>query len=318
MPSGGARIAWSRGMRRCAPLVVLCAIAGCKSDLNQQLLERELRYQEDQIYHLQDELEIARSRLQHSTGENASLRRQLGVDGPAAAPRRVPARSPSASPAPVLVPPAIQIPDAGSVPPLPRGGGTAPPAAVGPPTLEGVPPLPGDGAGILPPPALPALDEPPLALPPAATGVSAPSRIRPLAFESPAEDARPHRLVVNPQHTVCIDADGDGRSEGLSLVFEPRDAEERLVAAPGDVRIVVHDTAAGVTGATGDGTPIASWQVGAAEVAAAFRRTSRQRGVVLSLPWPTASPTGDHVRVVVTLVQPGHGPIEADATIATR
>jgi len=159
---------------------------------------------------------------------------------------------------------------------------------------------------------------PPLALPPAATGVSAPSRIRPLAFESPAEDARPHRLVVNPQHTACIDADGDGRSEGLSLVFEPRDAEERLVAAPGDVRIVVHDTAAGVTGATGEGAPIASWQVGAAEVAAAFRRTSRQRGVVLSLPWPTAPPKGDHMRVVVTLAQPDHGPLEADATIATR
>ena len=213
-------------------LLAAVLVAGCKSDLNQQLLERELRYQEDQIYHLQDELEIARSRLQHSTGENASLRRQLGVDGPAAAPRRVPARSPSASPAPVLVPPAIQIPDAGSVPPLPRGGG-APPAAVGPPTLEGVPPLPGDGAGILPPPALPALDEPPLALPPAATGVSAPSHQRRHCAGAgeqrcsggagPGVQLRRVRLSAQPALRSCAHGVGD---------IESRHAPDTLLQSP--------------------------------------------------------------------------------------
>ena len=49
-------------MNRNSSLAVLAAMAvtvaagGCKSDLNQQLLERELRMQEDQIYQLQDEL----------------------------------------------------------------------------------------------------------------------------------------------------------------------------------------------------------------------------------------------------------------------
>ena len=35
---------------------LISVFAGCKSDFNQQLLERELRLQEDQIYQLQDEL----------------------------------------------------------------------------------------------------------------------------------------------------------------------------------------------------------------------------------------------------------------------
>jgi len=70
--------------------LVAAGLTGCKSDLNQQLLERELRYQEDQIYQLQDELQEKCARLERVAGENAGLRRQLGVgDEPTPAnPRR--------------------------------------------------------------------------------------------------------------------------------------------------------------------------------------------------------------------------------------
>ena len=52
---------------RLGPVVLAAAcLAGCKSDLNQQLLERELRYQEDQIYNLQDELQVACAKLDRS------------------------------------------------------------------------------------------------------------------------------------------------------------------------------------------------------------------------------------------------------------
>ena len=54
-------------------------LTGCRSDLSQQLLERELRMQEDQIYQLQDELQDKCVRLDMLNGENASLRKQLGV-----------------------------------------------------------------------------------------------------------------------------------------------------------------------------------------------------------------------------------------------
>ena len=318
MASGGARNARSREVWWCVPLVLACA-GGCKSDLNQQLLERELRYQEDQIYHLQDELQLARSRLQRTSGENASLRRQLGVDGAAAAPRPTPARTPGMLPAPVAVPPAVRIPDGGPAPAAPGRATPAPPAAVGPPMLEGVPPLPREGAGMMPQPSIPSFDDPPLALPPAAAGTTRQPDVRALSFEEPVADAGPpRRLVVNPEQTTCIDADADGRSECLSLVFESRDASERLVAAAGDVHVVVFDAAAGADTSSGEGRPIAEWQIPAADVAGRFRRTSRQRGVHLSLPWPAGPPAGDHVRVMVALTQPGGPPLQADATIATR
>jgi len=57
--------------------LVAAGLTGCKSDLNQQLLERELRYQEDQIYQLQDELQEKCARLERVAGENAGLRRRI-------------------------------------------------------------------------------------------------------------------------------------------------------------------------------------------------------------------------------------------------
>ncbi len=113
-------------------LVGAClALAGCRADLNQQLLERELRMQEDQIYRLQDELASHNARLESALGENTSLRRQLGIVD--AAPR--PARSSSA---PTFVPP----PRLPSLPPrLPRPfllSSTAP--ASRPPAPRALPP----------------------------------------------------------------------------------------------------------------------------------------------------------------------------------
>lgn len=308
MGEKGAGVASVAGVRWCAPLALACALAGCKSDLSQQLLERELRYQEDQIYHLQDELLLAHSRLERTAGENATLRRQLGVDGPAAAPA-APLRAPAPMSAPIAVPPAVRIPDAGPAPPA---GGRGPPA-VGPPMLEGVPPLPREGARLAPP------NEPVLALPPASARAPAAEGIRTLSYQQPvALDPPPSRLAINPQQTLCIDADGDGRSEGLSLVFEPRDDAERLVSASGEVQVVAFDAAAGVDAASGEGRAIATWRIAAGEVAGRFRRTSRQRGVQLDLPWPAAPPAGDHVRIVVTLQPPAGPPLEAEATVASR
>jgi len=294
-------------MRTWITATALAAVlaAGCKSDLNQQLLERELRYQEDQIYKLQDELETACLRLESTQGENASLRRQLGVaDDPAAGPRRAPVRMPAGTlPAPVTVPPALEIPDAIRGPSAPRA---APPVEVAPPALEGVPPLPTDAA-------VPVVPGDALSLP------ELPAAGQRLAHEELLSDGNPAtHLVVNPDRTVCLDADGDGRSDGLTVVFEPRDADERLVAVAGPVSIAVFDAAAGADPSTGEAVPIASWEIPAEETLARFRRTTRARGVQLQLPWQGRGPAGDHVRVAVRLAPPDSAPIEADATIAVR
>jgi hypothetical protein len=306
------RFATTRLGRLMPVMVAVACLAGCKSDLNQQLLERELRYQEDQIYNLQDELQVACAKLDRSARENMSLKKQLGVADDAA-PRAGSGRSrPAGLPAPVNVPPAIEVPDMGAPARTPAGRGGPPGMPLAPPALEGVPPLPADGASVSPPPT-----EPTLSLP--GDSAAVPPPIQRLAYEAPTDAAPPARLVVNAEQSSCLDADGDGRSEGLSIVFEPRDAEERLVPAAGGVTITVFDSTAGTDPATGEGVAIATWEIPAADTPRHFRRTSRMRGLHFSLPWPGSPPAGDHVRVVVRLATPdGINPLVADATLATR
>ena len=110
---------------------MLCMV-GCKSDLNQQLLERELRMQEDQIYQLQDQLAERCARLDRTNSENSSLKKQLGVVDPnASLPARIsippgisaPAKPlrmapPAAIAPPVLVPPSIEVNPLENAPPV--------------------------------------------------------------------------------------------------------------------------------------------------------------------------------------------------------
>lgn len=303
-----------RASRRGAayPVVVLAGVllvlAGCKTDLNQQLLERELRMQEDQIYHLQDQLLSKSARLERTAGENASMRRQLGIgDGGSSAPGR-------GSSTPTFVPPP-PLPKV-SVPGLtaPGGSGAAPSGLrFGPggspsstPTLP--PPL-------TPPPISPAI--PPGLVPPKLDGVPPlPSAaiappVRRLSFEESLDgEGRISHLVVNPARTECFDADGDGVAEGLALVIEPRDADERLVTAAGDVVVFVNDPALppgtgfvpAVPTDPGEGGCIARWDIPEAEAQGHFRRTSRARGLHFLLRWPGPAPQSStvHVHVVMT------------------
>jgi hypothetical protein len=279
--------------------VVACAaMLGCKSDLSQQLLERELRYQEDQIYQLQDELQDKCARLDMLDGENASLRRQLGVS-PGDAVSRPRSGTPRPSTGPVAVPPAIQIPE---------GIRTPSPADIplAPPTLDNIPPLPVKPSAS-PTPA-------PLALPEPAEAAAAPEPVPaavPVSYDEPASDGRPVRLAVNLAATSRLDDDGDGASDGIAVTVEPRDAAERLVPAPGAVTVTAFDV-------LDPSTPLASWTIPTEQAAAHFRPTTRLRGLHLPLRWTGVPPTGDHVRVVVRITGPEGAVLETDATIPTR
>ena len=312
--------------------VVLCCL-GCKSDLSQQLLERELRMQEDQIYQLQDELQDKCARLDRTAGENTSLKKQLGFgenDGPS--PRRGPLLPPVGQPAPairsgpsqpLLVPPAIDIP--GVRPPA--GGPAAPPGGsppvpgtvpgtIGPPKLDGIPPLPTEprfpgataprtSSSVMPVSATVADTGDPTADPPEGQRLS--------HEESLADAGRITHLIVNPGRTACFDGDGDGFSDGLAIVIEPRDGDERLVTAAGDVSISVFDPG-GPTGAA----PVAHWDIPAREAVGHFRRTSRNRGLHFVLRWPGLPPQGEHVRVQVALTTFEAAAFQTDCTVAAR
>jgi hypothetical protein len=300
--SGGSR----RPSFLVLPLVAAAlAAAGCKSDLNQQLLERELRYQEDQIYHLQDELAEKQARLTSVAGENESLRRQLGVGSrDQAAPGRAgQPRTPRVSPA-APIPPAIELPDARPLP-APRGG---PPASLAPPTLEGVPALPAEpfvppaGGGLSLPPAAAVID--PAARPIEAAVSPRPAALVPVAFEEPL-GGEPVRLVIKPL--------AGGAAGGLSVALEPRDQAERLVGViAGELTVTAFDTALPPGAA-----PIARWTIAPADAAARFRPTGRDRGIPLALPWPGPPPAGDHVRLNVQAAGAA-GPLEAEALVPVR
>jgi hypothetical protein len=324
-----------------AVLLAAALCAGCKSDLSQQLLERELRMQEDQIYQLQDELEAKCARLERVAGENTSLRRQLGfADGDVAAPApRTPLapRSLLAPPSgqPTLVPPPLTIPGVPA-----SGGGAASgggdgrlpppisipsaPGGVAPPKLEGVPPLPSE-------PRLPGAAAPAAAtVLPAAAAMPATADVdpgaRPIA-PAPVTDARPPagkqlsheeslaeagkitHLVINQSRTECFDGTGDGLSDGIAVVIEPRDDDERLVAAAGDVVIAVIDDRGG---------PVARWDIPSQEAFTHFRRTSRNRGLHFVLHWPGQPPQGTAVRLLVKLTCFDGASFETDCTVATQ
>ncbi len=330
-----------------AAMAAAMLLAGCKSDINQQLLERELRMQEDQIYLLQDELQQKCARLDRTAGENNSLKKQLGiVDADASLPSRVhvppgvaaPARPfagpPSGVSAPMFVPPAIGLPTI-EVPALPEPtgvpriksdvpGGPAepkvpsagspdglqfgPPAKFEPPTLNGVPPLP---------------DEP------TARGATAPVGRRLSHEESLAGEGKITHLVLNPARCECFDGNGDGVSEGLAVVFEPRDTDERLVTSSGDVSIAVYAPTAQAAVAVADGDDpaphasdegvcIATWNIPSVEAATHFRRTSRARGLHFVLRWPGQPPETSHLRVLVRLTTFDGTVFQTDGTVAVH
>ena len=334
----------------------LLAGLGCRSDLSQQLLERELRMQEDQIYQLQDELQDKCARLDRTAGENSSLRRQLGFnegDAPArgrgpsmpgspALPPRMPMGAGPGPSQPTLVPPAIDIPAArtpASTPAAPPPATLPAPGVVAPPTLEGIPPLPaeprfpsgastqgsfpvtpaaataniaGEGSSVTP--AASIVDATGQALaPPTASSGELPADRRLSPEESLAVAGRITHLVVNPARTACFDGNGDGLSDGLAIVIEPRDGDERLVTAAGDVSITVFDG----SGPPGGGS-VARWDIPASEATARFRRTSRNRGLHFVLRWPGPPPQGDHVRVQVRLTTFDATSFETDCTVAAR
>lgn len=298
------------------PACLLVLLASCKSDVHHSLLERELRLQEDQIYCLQDKLQTQCYQLDQLTDENVSLRRQLGIvdagPGGAATPTAR-ATTPSQLPtpaAPLLVPPTVEVPSFSADSPADDGPqfgaptdpsskksisspkNNPPPGGLAPPTVEGVPPLPQ-----------------------ASDDRAARRVIRQLSFtESVGSKRQLHHLVINRAKTICYDSDGDGYSEGLRLVVEPRDADERLVKANGDLTVTVYKPPGSARQKT-VGSPLAHWTVPAGEVINHFRSTSRARGLHFVLPWPTPPIECPQVQVVVRLTSFEGSQIETE-TIA--
>ncbi len=199
------------------------AVAGCQTDPNNALLERELFQKENEIYQLRDQLEDCRAELQ-------SLRCQKPPRStpPAAATERGPATTPST---PSSTPPAPEEEKEPSIvlPKQPEPEGKVP-------ERFQVPAQPGNS--------------PPPANSPSPSDSTAPPW-KPSTRVSPVDSSRVAEITLNQSLTAGYSTAGSPGQEGVIVVVEPRDARGRLLDAPADLQVVVLDPA--LSGAGGPG-----------------------------------------------------------------
>lgn len=254
-------------------------LAGCKTgpyvNAHIETLNAEFRQLEDYVYSLEEE----NSRLQQEL-ETARSAKQTTTN-----PRRSP-RTPFIRPTedpPGLDVPSVEMPgaqgssDPANSPPRRSNRPTIDPPAdmdLVPPTVEL--PIPGDE---LPKPAAP--------------GAAKPTTPEPLKSIKPADTKVTH-LFLNPVLTGSTDLDGQPGDDGLSVVIEPRSADDQLVPQSGEVSIVILDPTK-----AGDAARVARWDFAAAEVQQKLSAASAAPGIRLQMPWPATPPTSDKLHLFV-------------------
>jgi len=270
---------------RLTTLVALALLlaAGCRSNGNQELLERDLRTQEDQIYQLQDQLKDTQRQLEDCRRENTDLKKEnhggaSNVPGGNGDPDSSGGTRPG---------------NDSTIPPLPKidPGTPAPPSGSGSSleTPKSTDAAPGDSTA-------------PLAASPVGTATSIP----------PEDPAGVQRIAINPiltgPHSFGPGAPGD--NDGVQVIFAPRDASNRPLNAPGSVAIVVIDPEL-----PGAAARVARWDFTAEEAASHYQQTALAKGFRFQLVWPKGTPEHDKLRLYVRFVTPDGRRFEAEHTL---
>ncbi|HEX4148072.1 MAG TPA: hypothetical protein VHY20_03750 [Pirellulales bacterium] len=247
----------------CAAVLIALSGAGCRSAARQELLERDLRFQEDRINHLQGHLAEYRQQLDYALTENEVLQREiLRLKGNPSGMSEAPAARPAAPfRAPQILPPGGQEPE-GQLPRIefaPQGGPMNLP--VGPPKVE------------LPPGASSDIRQPPL--------------------EQQAQ-LPITRLTLNRQLTGGYDNDQQPGDDGVMICLEPRAADGQIVDLRGPLSIVVMDPAL-----DGEAARFARWDLAESDVAAHSQRSPQGAGLQLELPWPGGLPAHRQLKLFV-------------------
>lgn len=312
------------GLPRFMPIcLALLGLAGCRSDPNIALLERELRYQEDAIYELEDMLEDHRAALDDCQDENARLRERLGEGGekPAASDSSV-GDWPPPKPKPDPRPGSPEIPDVEMTPPsveLPEG--VAPRKTV-PDTLKRFD-RPADPAPLEPPEEPDAPQEPTStealrdaqAPPPRRLDSRAPSRAiekeATEVIEPVADQAGVESIALGSQLTGGYDADGEPGDEGICVCLYPENGSGEFLPVAAPVSIALLDPAE-----KGDAARVARWDFTAEEVGSAYRRSSLGKGAYLAMLWPEKAPRRDRLHLFVRLTTDEGRKLQIDQPIS--
>lgn len=300
--------------------VALCVPAlGCKvSKQDVELLERDLRIQEDEIYALQDCVDGYQKKLESCRSENRALRTALAAKGGASddfLPPSVPS-GPAFDPGQ-----GGQLPSAGE-PGFPRelDPGQLPEAPpFSPPTIS-PPGLPAD-EGVAPGDLIePLPDDAGAALPARATGSTAlvghtaprtqgksprSSLLNRLASANnedppvadPVHDLEVTEITLNRMLTGGMNHDHRNGDEGILIVIEPRNAKNQIVQAFGAISIVLLDPAL-----EGEAARVARWDFTQQELEHRFRTRQFGRGLQLDLPWPGDAPQHSDLHLFVRFV----------------
>jgi len=271
-------------------------LVGCRSrmDPSVDLLESELRWLEDQVYLLDDQLQQTCAQLASCRRENETLRQTLEQGS------TTPAISNS-----YADPNATGKKGASSPPqPVPRGKNNAPPPTiprrVNPKSTEEPPSQP--SIDELQPPNV-ELGEP--GPPPAALNgegglnrFGASSDIthfltrtqRQTDGEAMPEmiptDLHVDRIVLNRQLTGGYDFDDRPGEEGLFVVIEPQNRQGEYIPVAGPLTLWVTDP----SDSSHHAAKVAQWTFSSVETGQTLRRSVVGRGIHLQLPWPGKLP----------------------------
>lgn len=262
------------------PLVAWC---GCRSGGNQELLERELRIQEDRIYQLEANLCQYKDELEAYRQENDDLRTQ---NGQPAAPAQSPSRPSRTAPSELPVP-NVQLPE--------QAAPFAQPPEISPPDLS--PPM-NPPAGKAPMP----LSPPSIDLPEGASRQSS---------EPPGEAIDPGqitRITLDPQRTGGYDADQHPGDEGVSVFIQPRGASGEVLRSAGKISIVAMDELE-----QGDAARLARWNFTEEEAAEHFHPSPD--GLQFQLRWPERLPRHEHLTLHVRFTRPDGQKLDVEQSI---
>lgn len=262
---------------------------GCQTtDPSIELLESELRAQENDIYYLDRQNSRLQAQLASCRKNNQSLRQQLSQRPPSSEPTASPANTRPSAPRERQTPPPTDSRPKPPVAPVPD------PATVDPDDLE-----------------IPEIDLGPNAVPSDSPGTApnAEDGISPLDGEAEAPNAadpdaaqrsddgvnvQVTRIVLNSRLTGGYDEDGQPGDEAIMVVVEPQNSAGEYVPLPGDLSVVVIDPQS-----SEPMRELARWEFDASETVPWVKKSLLGRGVHLQLPWPNQPPSSERLKLFV-------------------
>jgi hypothetical protein len=276
--------------RFCLVWVVLLGISGCNfRDPSVDMLEAEIRWREDQLYMLEDQLALYEAQIDSCRRENTALRKELNGEDSAspatgAGVRARPDRTPSL--------PDIEIPGSSDGPDVDFQTPTLPEIDFGTPVDPDDDlgdPLPGDTGAVRRTQAKPAGGSSSSADPPDTAQADATS--------SAAGEVV--KIVLNRQLTGGKNFDEFQGDDGILVVVEPQNAAGEYVAQAAPVAVVVLDPYK-----SGQAAYVARWNFDTVEATALLRKSLLGRGIFLDLPWPNEPPEHSQLKLYVRYMPP--------------